>query len=68
MSKKKRNKSYKGNAQVTRPIITRVSAVNRNPVHQWWVDHKRVAKPALAISGVAAVIILIVIGLIGLIW
>lgn len=70
MSKKKRNKPYKGGKTSTnaRPTITRVSAVNRHPVHQWWLDHKIMAKPALIISGIAIVVVLIIIGIIGLIW
>lgn len=67
-TKKKRNKVYKGSNAAARPTITRVSAVNRNPVHQWWVDHQRVAKPALIAAGITAVIIIIIIGIIDLIW
>ena len=53
--KKKRDKSYKGsNAAVARPSVTRISAVHRNPAHQWWFDHKRVAKPVLIATGVIA--------------
>jgi hypothetical protein len=63
-SKKKRTKSYKGNPATTRPIITRVSAVNRNPVGQWWFDHKKFAKPVSIATGVVLAIIVIVIGLI----
>lgn len=49
--KKKRNKQYKGaEASVTRPTITRVSAVNRNKYQQWWFEKKRIVKPvAIAI-------------------
>ena len=64
-SKKKRNKQYKGSIP-TRPVITRMSAINRHPVHQWWVDHKRVAKPALGIGGIAIAVIIIIIGLFSL--
>ena len=67
-TKKKRNKAYKGNAQVTRPVITRVSAVNRNRVHQWWLDNKRIARPVLIIGGIGVAIVIILIGLIDLIW
>lgn len=59
--KKKRNKKYSGtDAAVTRPSITRVEAVNRNKLSQWWFDHKRVAKPVL----ITAVVIVIVVWLI----
>ena len=59
--KKKRNKKYSGtDAAVTRPSITRVEAVNRNKLRQWWFDHKRIAKPVL----ITAVVIIIVVWLI----
>lgn len=68
-SKKKRNKPYKGsNAATVRPTITRVSAVNRNPVHQWWVDHQRFAKPVGIAAGIVVVIVICIIGLIDIIW
>lgn len=67
MSKKKRNKQYKGSV-AARPQITRVSAVKRNKAHQWWIDHQRVARPALIAAGIALLIIIVVIGVIGLIW
>lgn len=55
--KKKRNKAYTGaDAAVTRPVITRVSAVNRSKIGQWWFDNKRVAKPIIIASLVALVI------------
>lgn len=67
--KKKRDKPYKGSgAAVVRPSVTRVSAVNRNRVHQWWVDNKRVAKPVLIAGGVAIVIIILLIEIIRLIF
>ena len=60
--KKKRNKAYSGaDAAVTRPVITRISAVNRSKIGQWWFDHKRVAKPVLIISGIVLVIIILII-------
>jgi len=68
MSKKKRTKTYKGNTAVTRPVITRVSAVNRNQVSQWWFDHKQFAKPVAIVVGIALVIIIIIIGLIDIIF
>ena len=59
--KKKRNKVYQGQeAAVTRPTVTKISAVNRTKIGQWWFDHKRIAKPVLiTVAVVAAVIILI---------
>lgn len=68
-NKKKRNKAYKGSgAAVTRPTITRVNAVDRNPVHQWWFDHQRVAKPVAIAAGIGVAIIICIIGLIDIIW
>ncbi len=67
-SKKKRTKAYKGNTAVTRPVITRVSAVNRNRVSQWWFDNKRLAKPVAIAAGVVLVIIIVIIGIIDIIF
>jgi hypothetical protein len=67
-SKKKRTKAYKGNVTVTRPVITRVSAVNRNQVSQWWFDHKKFAKPVGVAAGIALVVIIIIIGIIDIIF
>jgi hypothetical protein len=60
--KKKRNKVYTGvDAAVTRPVVTKISAVNRNKVSQWWFEHKRIARPIIiAVLVATAVIILIV--------
>ena len=67
MSKKKRNKSYKGSgAAVTRPKITRVQAVNRSRPHQWWVDNKRIAKPALIATGIGGLVVVVIIGIVGI--
>jgi len=63
--KKKRNKPYRGvDAAIDRPILTRISAVNRNPIGQWWFDHKRIAKPVLIAAAVIAVIIWLIIELV----
>ncbi len=59
--KKKRDKVYKGSgAAVVRPSVTRVNAVKRNRVHQWWVDNKRIAKPALIAAGVVLIVIVLI--------
>lgn len=59
--KKKRNKVYTGmDAAMTKPVITRISAVNRNKVSQWWFDNKRIAKPALITSGIVIFVILMI--------
>jgi DNA primase large subunit len=66
--KKKRNKVYKGvEASVTRPTITRLSAVKRNKVQQWWFDKKKFTKPVLIAAGVAVVIIWLIYELIRLV-
>ena len=60
--KKKRNKVYTGaDAAITRPIITRISAVNRSKIGQWWFDNKRIMKPVLITSGIVFFIIIIII-------
>jgi hypothetical protein len=60
--KKKRNKAYSGaDAATSRPVITRISAVNRNRVGQWWFDHKRIAKPIIIASGVVLVLIILIL-------
>lgn len=55
--KKKRDKPYRGaDAAITKPVVTRISAVHRNPVNQWWFDNKRLAKPILIATGVVVVV------------
>lgn len=61
-NKKKRNKVYTGvDAAVTKPVITKISAVNRSKLAQWWFDHKRIAKPVLIASGVVLFVVVIVV-------
>lgn len=63
--KKKRNKAYSGvDAAITRPIITRISASNRNKVAQWWFENKHVAKPILIGVGIALAIIVLIVEII----
>lgn len=63
--KKKRNKVYTGaDAKITRPSVTRVTAVKRNRAQQWWLDNKRIAKPVLIAAGIAIVVVWLVIELI----
>lgn len=63
--KKKRNKAYTGvDASVTRPVVTRISAVKRNKIQQWWFEKKRIAKPVLIATTVALVIVWLVAELI----
>lgn len=63
--KKKRNKVYQGTeAAVTRPTVTKIVAVNRSWVGQWWFDHKRIAKPVLITAAVVAVIVILIVELV----
>lgn len=63
--KKKRNKAYTGaDAVITRPVITRISAANRNKIAQWWFERKRVLKPVLIASGVVLILVLLIIELV----
>jgi hypothetical protein len=60
-NKKKRNKVYRGeDAAMTRPVITKISAVNRSKLGQWWFDRKATMVPMLKIAGIIFVIILII--------
>ncbi len=64
-NKKKRNKIYTGaDAAMTKPVITHISAVNRNKPTQWWFDNKRIAKPVLITSGIVIFAIIIIIQII----
>jgi len=63
--KKKRNKVYQGaDAAMTRPVITRVSAVNRSRPAQWWFDHKRIARPVLIGTGIVSALVILIIELV----
>ncbi|MEO6109742.1 MAG: hypothetical protein ABIP50_01895 [Candidatus Saccharimonadales bacterium] len=62
--KKKRNKVYTGiDAAVQRPVVTKISAVNRNKAGQWWFDHKRIARPVIITIAIATAVILLIIEL-----
>ena len=66
--KKKRTKKYSGaDAASARPSITRVQAVNRSKIGQWWHEKKRVAKPILIAAAVVIVIIWLIIELVRII-
>jgi len=63
--KKKRNKIYTGaDAAMTRPVVTRISAVNRSKSAQWWFEHKKIIKPILITSGIVLFVIIIIIEII----
>jgi len=42
---------------MTRPVITRISAVNRSKLSQWWFDRKTVIRPILITTGIVLFII-----------
>jgi hypothetical protein len=64
-NKKKRNKAYTGaDAAIVRPIITRIEAVNRNKISQWWFDNNKFAKPILIVAAIVVFIIFIVMGIV----
>jgi hypothetical protein len=65
--KKKRNKQYTGvDAAVTRPSVTRISAVHRSPVKQWWFDNKRIARPVLIGVGVVLILVAVIVQIVSL--
>lgn len=64
-AKKKRNKKYQGvDAAVTKPSVTRVSAVSRSKIGQYWFDNKKILKPVLIGSAVVALIVWFIIEMI----
>lgn len=64
-AKKKRNKAYTGvDAAVTRPTVTKISAVQRTKFGQWWFDHKRIAKPIIWTTVIVAAIIWLIVELV----
>ena len=67
--KKKRNKKYTGaDAAVVRPSVTKVQAVSRSPLGQWWFDHKRIVKPVAIASAIALFLIWVIFELVRLIF
>lgn len=46
-------------AKAAQPTVTRISAVHRNPLQQWWHEKKRIAKPI----GIAAIAVAVVVWL-----
>jgi hypothetical protein len=58
--KKRRVKKYQGEeASATKPRLTRISAVHRGPVNQWWFDNKRLVKPVAIVSVIIIVIVIL---------
>lgn len=63
--KKKRNKKYTGSdAAMNRPSITRVQAVSRGRVGQWWHERRRIVRPIAITIVVIFVIVWLLIELI----
>ncbi|MFZ2126170.1 MAG: hypothetical protein WAV04_01535 [Candidatus Microsaccharimonas sp.] len=63
--KKKRNKVYQGaDAAIVRPTVTKITAVNRSRIGQWWFDHKRIARPVLITTAIVAVVLILIFELI----
>lgn len=63
--KKKRNKAYTGaDAAITRPTVTRISAVHRSKPGQWWHDNKKIARPVIIAVLVVAGLVWLIIELI----
>lgn len=64
-NKKKRNKVYTGqDASITRPVVTRMTAANRNKVQQWWYERKRFAKPIMIGVAVAVIVVWLLVELV----
>lgn len=54
--KKKRNKAYTGpDAAKAQPTFTRIKAVDRSPLGEWWHEHKRQVKLVSIAGGVVLV-------------
>lgn len=66
-NKKKRNKAYTGiDAAIKRPVITKVSAVNRSKLGQWWFERKKFIKPIAITSAIIIFIIILIFQIIRL--
>ena len=64
-NKKKRNKVYAGaDAAMVRPNITRIEAVNRSKIGQYWYDHKKTFKPLIRVALIVIFVIIIVVEII----
>lgn len=63
--KKKRTKKYSGqDAAVSRPTITRVTAVKRNKAQLWWLDRKRLLRPLFIVIAVITAAVWLVVELV----
>lgn len=60
-SKKKRNKQYQGaDARVETPVVTRMTAVSRHPLHQWLYDRRKFARPVAIAAAVVFALVLVI--------
>ena len=61
-NKKKRNKVYTGaDAAITKPVITRIEAVQRSKIGQFWFEKKKLLKPILITSGIAIAVVILIL-------
>jgi hypothetical protein len=61
-NKKKRNKVYTGaDAAITKPVITRIEAVQRSKIGQFWFERKKMIKPILITSGIIIAAIILIL-------
>lgn len=56
---KKRSKKFK-NQSTAKPVITKISAEDRGPIKQWWLDKKRLIKPIAIMSLIVIVLVIII--------
>lgn len=65
--KKKRNKVYRGaDAAMQRPVVTKVTAVNRSKLGQWWFERKKFLKPAVTVGVIVLVLVLVIVGIVSI--
>lgn len=56
---KRRPKKLK-NQLANKPVVTKISAVDRNVVSQWWFDKKRLIKPIVIVSLIVIVLVILI--------
>lgn len=65
--KKKRNKQYSGvGSTSSQPTVTKITAVNRTRLGQWWFENKKLIKTVATALIVIATLILIVVEIINI--
>jgi len=66
-NKKKRNKTYTGaDAAIIKPVITRIEAVQRSKIGQFWFERKKLIKPILITSGIIIAVIILILQIVSL--